>query len=156
MIFTLSLSPEEIKSSTTKLSVFLANTYTLYLKTQNYHWNIIDPYFSDLHILFEKQYTELAESVDEIAERIRTLGVRAPGTLAEFMQLKTLNEGKTDLNGQEMLSDLLGDYQIIIRDLRAYIKDIDSSSDEGTKDFLTSHLVAFEKQAWILQSHHKK
>lgn len=99
MSITTDLPTDESNISVEKLSILLANTYTLYLKTQNYHWNIVDPYFSDLHALFEKQYTELAENVDEIAERIRTLGAQAPGTFAEFLTLKTLDEAKTNLTG---------------------------------------------------------
>lgn len=147
------LPSNEIKASVEKLSILLANTYTLYLKTQNFHWNVVDPYFSDLHILFEKQYTELAENVDEIAERIRTLGVKSPGTFAEFLELKTLDEVKTNLNGQEMLRQLAQDHQAIIHDLRAYLKDLQDSSDEGTKDFFITRLKAHEKISWIIQSH---
>lgn len=155
MSINLDLHTDEITASVKKLSVLLANTYTLYLKTQNYHWNVIDPSFSDLHALFEQQYIELASSVDEIAERIRTLGVKAPGSFTEFLELKTLNEAKVNINGQQMLADLLNDHQTIIHDLRTYIKDIDSGSDEGTKDFFTTRLRTHEKTSWIIQSHLK-
>jgi starvation-inducible DNA-binding protein len=153
MSITTDLPTDESNISVEKLSILLANTYTLYLKTQNYHWNVVDPYFSDLHALFEKQYTELAESVDEIAERIRTLGAHAPGTFAEFLTLKTLDEAKTNLTGQEMLKHLSNDHQAIIHDLRVYIKELQDSSDEGTKDFFIGRLKAHEKLSWIIQSH---
>lgn len=153
MSVTIDLPNDETKVSAEKLSILLANTYTVYLKTQNYHWNVIDSHFRDLHLLFEAQYTELAESVDEIAERIRTLGVRAPGTFAEFQRLKSLEEAGSNLNGQDMLKDLSSDHKIIIHDLRTYIKDLDDSSDEGTKDFFIGRLKAHEKLSWIIQSH---
>ena len=147
------LPANEVTASVKKLSTLLADTYTLYLKTQNFHWNVVDPYFSDLHTLFEKQYTELAESVDEIAERIRTLGVKSPGTFAEFLELKTLDEAKANLSGQEMLRQLSQDHQSIIHALRTYLKGLQDSSDEGTKDFFINRLKAHEKLSWIIQSH---
>lgn len=153
MSITIDLPNDEIKLSVQKLSILLADTYTLYLKTQNYHWNVVDPYFSDLHLLFEKQYIELAESVDEIAERIRTLGAKSPGTFAEFLQLKTLEEAKANLNGQEMLKNLSSDHQALIHNLRTYIKDLQDSLDEGTKDFFIARLKAHEKLSWIIRSH---
>lgn len=137
-----------------QLALILADTYVLYVKTQNFHWNLIDPRFFSLHELFEKQYEELAEAVDEIAERIRMLGEQAPGTLRQFLDMASLDESSSqDLNGDEMLQELMRDHESVIRHIREQIDYSSQLGDEGTADLLIQRLRAHEKAAWMLRSH---
>ena len=112
------------------LARLLADSYTLYLKTHNYHWNVTGPNFSSLHLLFETQYTELALAVDTIAERIRSLGVRAPGSYAEFGKLTQIREDETLPRAKEMIRGLLGDHETIARSARALFPIVDAAEDE--------------------------
>lgn len=134
------------------LSVLLANTYIVYVKTQNFHWNVEDPRFYSLHQFFENQYEELAEAVDGAAERIRMLKERAPASLKEFLQLTTLQEVDHELTADEMIQKLLQDHESIISWLRPVIESATQLGDEGTADFLIQRLRAHEKTAWMLRS----
>ena len=138
------------------LSRVLANTYLLYLKTQNFHWNLVDPRFFSLHLLFEKQYEELAEAVDTIAERIRMVGGRAPGTMKQFLDLASLEEAEGEFSGDEMLSQLAEDHTELANRCRASIEDVSQLGDEGSTDLLIDLLRAHEKNAWMLRSHLEK
>jgi starvation-inducible DNA-binding protein len=135
------------------LSKALANTYILLAKTQNFHWNVVDPRFHSLHELFQQQYEALFEAADEIAERIRMLGFKSPGSLREFLDLGTLDEAETNLSGDDMLSELLIDHELIIKDLREQIKEVIDLGDEGTGDMLIDRLRFHEKTAWMLHGH---
>jgi starvation-inducible DNA-binding protein len=136
------------------LNTALADEYVLYTKTRNYHWNVVGPRFNDLHKFFEAQYEELDGIVDEVAERARSLGGNALGTLAELAKSARLKEepGKyPDADG--MLSRLLADHESVIRELRADLQTaIDKHADAGTSDFLTGLMEKHEKMAWMLRA----
>ncbi len=126
-----------------KLEITLADTYALYLKTQNYHWHVKGPQFKSLHELFEMQYKELALAVDEIAERLLILGHRAPATFHEFNQLKTLKDGDSSINANQMVIELAQDHSILVKDLNQAIKIAQDNADEGTVTLLSdSHCCA--------------
>lgn len=135
------------------LSQALANTYLLLVKSQNFHWNVVDPRFHSLHEFFQEQYEALFEAVDEIAERIRMLGLKSPGSLREFLDLGNLDEADTNLTGDEMLSELLADHETVIKALREMIEEAVEFGDEGTGDMLIDRLRFHEKTAWMLRSH---
>lgn len=136
------------------LSKVLADQYILYTKTRNYHWNVTGEDFSEYHKLFADQYDALDEDIDEVAERIRTLGGKTPATLSEFKRLARLKEhsGKYP-KASAMIANLLADHEAVIQNLR---KDIDACDDkyedDGTEDFLTQLLQKHEKTAWMLRS----
>ena len=135
------------------LAETLSNTYILYIKTQNYHWNLIDPRFHFLHKMFEEQYEELAEQVDLIAERIRTLGSKTPASMHEFLEIGTLSESEGDLTGNQMIEALLIDHEKIAGNLRGRIDSTVELGDQGTADMLIQLLKSHEKTAWMLRSH---
>jgi starvation-inducible DNA-binding protein len=130
----------------------LADTYTLYLKTHNYHWNVTGPMFNTLHQMFETQYTELATAVDEIAERIRALGYPAPGSYAEFARLTTLTEGQAGTAAEEMIRQLSKDQEAVVRTARSVFPLVEEAHDEPTADLLTQRMQIHEKTAWMLRS----
>lgn len=137
----------------TALAKILANTYILYIKTQNFHWNVVDPRFRSLHLLFESQYNDLAAALDDLAERIRMIGQRAPGSMREFLALTDLKEEYDELDGDEMLVALLNDHERIIDSLRHATTVSQEAHDEGTADLLINRLRSHEKMAWMLRSH---
>lgn len=140
-------------SVTDSLQVVLANTYLLYLKTQNYHWNVAGgSFFIGLHELFEKQYNELAEAVDVIAERIRQLGPKVPATFADFAKAAELKEGDANKTSQQMLADLAADQDKIIQVLKNAWDVADKSQDEVTADMLIERMEAHSKAAWFYKS----
>ncbi|WP_428245951.1 Dps family protein [Ferrovibrio sp.] len=134
------------------LSRLLADTYTLYLKTHNYHWNVTGPMFQTLHLMFETHYNELALAVDAIAERIRALGVAAPGTYAKFVKLSSIKEVETIPAATDMIKDLVKGHEAVARTARAVFPVADKASDEPTADLLTQRLQVHEKTAWMLRS----
>ena len=134
----------------------LADSFVLYVKLQGCHWNVVDERFHALHALFQEQYAELAEAIDEIAERIRILGEVAPATLREFLDLTQLSEGVSSSSGQEMLEELLKDHELLINSIKDWVTRAQELGDEGTADLLVGRLRAHEKAAWILKSHLKK
>ncbi|RJG08177.1 DNA starvation/stationary phase protection protein [Noviherbaspirillum cavernae] len=134
------------------LSRLLADTYTLYLKTHNFHWNVTGPMFQTLHLMFETQYTELAAAVDLIAERIRALGSPAPGTYAEFARLSSIKEPSGVPPAKEMIQQLVQDQEAVVRTARSMFKAVDAASDEPTADLLTQRMQVHEKTAWMLRS----
>ena len=133
------------------LNALLADEYVLYTKTRNYHWNVVGPQFNDLHRFFETQYAELDEIVDEVAERARTLGGRAEGTLAEFLKSARLKEYPGDYpDAGMMLANLAADHESIIRQMRADLEVCaEKYRDLGTSDFLTGLMEKHEKMAWM-------
>ncbi len=133
-----------------KLVVLLADSYALYLKTQNYHWHVIGPLFGALHALFESQYRELAEAVDQVAERIRVLGHLAPATFSDYQRLKTIQDGHSDANANEMLTDLVHDHTALLHDLKQALQLASHDSDEGTVALLSERIAAHEKMRWML------
>jgi starvation-inducible DNA-binding protein len=134
------------------LSKVLADTYTLYLKTHNYHWNVTGPMFQTLHVMFEGQYNELALAVDSIAERIRALGVKAPATYAEFLKLSSIKETHGDLSANQMIAELVSGQEAVTRTARAMFAIVDECHDEPTADLLTQRMQSHEKTAWMLRS----
>ena len=134
------------------LSRLLADSYTLYLKTHNYHWNVTGPQFNTLHRMFEEQYTELAAAVDEIAERIRALGVRAPGSYREYAALTRIEEGDGEESAEEMIRQLAMGQETVVRTAREAFPTADEANDEPTADLLTQRMQIHEKNAWMLRS----
>lgn len=135
-----------------KLSITLADTYALYLKTQNYHWHVKGPQFKSLHELFEMQYQELAEAVDTIAERIIIKGDFAPATFKEFEQLKRIKDGDSTLSANQMVKELAHDHETLVADLNHSLKLANDQQDEGTATLLGDRIVAHEKARWMLAS----
>mgnify|MGYP001563122260 FL=1 len=134
------------------LSRLLADSYTLYLKTPNYHWNVTGPQFNTRPQMFEGQYTELAAAVDEIAERIRALGVRAPGSYSAYSELTRIEEGSGEESADEMIRQLAVGQETIVRTARDAFPAADKASDEPTADLLTQRMQIHEKNAWMLRS----
>ena len=134
------------------LSRLLADTYTLYLKTHNFHWNVTGPMFSTLHLMFETQYNELALAVDLIAERIRALGVAAPGTYGEFIKLSSIKETDGVPNAQQMIKLLLEGHEAVVRTARSVFPIVDEVHDEPSADLLTQRMQIHEKTGWMLRS----
>ncbi|PWU20996.1 MAG: DNA starvation/stationary phase protection protein [Bdellovibrio sp.] len=134
------------------LAQILADTYTLYLKAHNFHWNVRGPMFQTLHQMFERQYQELALAVDTIAERIRALGYSAPGSYREFGQLTTMKESIGMTSARDMIQALLDGNEIIGRTCRQMFPIADRASDEATADLLTERMEYHEKTAWMLRS----
>jgi starvation-inducible DNA-binding protein len=134
------------------LSALLADTYTLYLKTHNFHWNVTGPMFNTLHLMFEAQYTELSTAVDSIAERIRSLGERAPGSYAEFGKLTSIEEATGTSDAKSMIKQLVEGNEAVVKTARGIFDTADSAGDEATTDLLTQRLQTHEKAAWMLRS----
>ena len=134
------------------LSRLLADSYTLYLKTHNYHWNVVGPMFNTLHLMFEDQYNELALAVDLIAERIRTLGVPAPGSYREFSELSSVTEDTDAPDATEMIRRLVEGHETVVRTARSVFPAVEAASDEPTADLLTQRMQTHEKAAWMLRS----
>jgi starvation-inducible DNA-binding protein len=134
------------------LSRLLADSYTLYLKTHNYHWNVTGPMFQTLHLMFETQYNELAMAVDEIAERIRALGALAPGTYREFVELSSITEDEDRPQATEMIRRLVKGQEAVARTARSIFPAVQKASDEPTADLLTQRMQVHEKTAWMLRS----
>lgn len=135
------------------LSTLLASSYTLYLKTHNYHWNVTGPMFTTLHTLFETQYTELALAVDDIAERIRALGAFAPGSYSAFAKLSTVNEETSRPKAKEMIRILVSDQEAVTSSARRVIEAAEAANDQASADLATRRLDVHEKNAWMLRSH---
>jgi len=134
------------------LSHLLADTYTLYLKTHNYHWNVTGPMFNTLHLMFETQYTELALAVDLIAERIRALGYPAPGSYAQYAKLSSIKESEKVPAAEDMIADLVKGQEAVVRTARKVFPLAEKSNDEPTADLLTQRMNTHEKTAWMLRA----
>jgi starvation-inducible DNA-binding protein len=134
------------------LSRLLADSYTLYLKTHNYHWNVTGPMFQTLHLMFETQYTELALAVDLVAERIRALGFPAPASYREFSKLTSITEDEDKPDANEMIRRLVAGQEAVTRTARSIFPVVDKANDEPTADLLTQRMQIHEKNAWMLRS----
>jgi starvation-inducible DNA-binding protein len=134
------------------LGRLLADSYTLYLKTHNYHWNVTGPMFQTLHLMFETQYNELALAVDLIAERIRSLGVPAPGSYHQFAALSSIPEEDDQPAAEEMIRRLVAGQEAVARTARSVFPVVEQAHDEATADLLTQRLQVHEKTAWMLRS----
>lgn len=134
------------------LSHLLADTFSLYLKTHNFHWNVTGPQFNSLHLMFETQYNELWLAVDAIAERIRALGSPAPGSYTAYARLSSIPEAKGALSADEMIRQLVEGQEAVVRTARSIFPAVDSAHDEPTADLLTQRMQVHEKTAWMLRS----
>ncbi|MCC7440047.1 MAG: DNA starvation/stationary phase protection protein [Bdellovibrionales bacterium] len=142
----------ERKAIAEGLSKLLGDSYTLYLKTHYYHWNVIGPMFQTLHLMFETHYNELALAVDAIAERIRALGHTAPGTYGEFARLSTIQEDTSVPAAKDMIRNLVKGHESVVRTARSVFPAAEKGSDEATADLLTQRIQLHEKTAWMLRS----
>lgn len=143
---------EERKKIADGLSHLLADTYTLYLKTHQFHWNVTGPLFQTLHLMFETQYTELALAVDEIAERIRALGFPAPGSYSEFGRLSSIKHEPGVHSAGEMIQLLIQGQEAVVRTARSLFSVVEENQDAPTLDLLTKRMEIHEKTAWMLRS----
>ena len=134
------------------LSRVLADTYTLYLKTHNFHWNVTGPMFQTLHLMFEQQYNELALAVDAVAERIRALGLPAPGTYKQFSALSTIREEDGVPKAEVMIRLLVDGHEAVARTSRSVFTTAEQANDQPTCDLLTQRMQIHEKTAWMLRS----
>jgi starvation-inducible DNA-binding protein len=135
------------------LGRLLADSYTLYLKTHNYHWNVTGPMFTTLHTLFETHYTELALAVDEIAERIRALGAPAPASYSQFMELATIKEDTGQPSAKDMIRNLVADQKTVTASARKLVQAAEAAGDEASVDLGVRRIQLHEKNAWMLGSH---
>ena len=147
------IEEQDRKNIAEGLSRLLADSYTLYLKTHNYHWNVKGPLFNTLHQMFEVQYSELALAVDEIAERIRALGEPAPGSYKAYAQLTSIEEEDSVPEAEQMIRQLLKGQEAVVRTARSVIGAAEAANDEPTADLLTQRMQVHEKNAWMLRSH---
>lgn len=152
MNINIGISEQDRQNIADGLAKVLADSYTLYLKTHNYHWNVTGPMFNTLHLMFEGQYTELATAVDEIAERIRALGIAAPGSYKAFAQLTEIEEEEGIPNADEMIQQLVIGQETVVRTARSILPVVDAANDEPTADLLIQRMQIHEKNAWMLRS----
>jgi starvation-inducible DNA-binding protein len=146
------VADKDVQRVADALSNVLADTFIVYLKTHNFHWNVTGPMFHTLHQMFEEQYNELWLAVDAIAERIRSLGFIAPGSYGEFAKLTYLQEAPVARNATEMIAELLRDHETTARTVRSTLAVARTAVDAPTEDLLTQRLAAHEKAAWMLRS----
>ncbi|MCB1173777.1 MAG: DNA starvation/stationary phase protection protein [Leptospiraceae bacterium] len=152
MEMNIGINSEDRKKIVGGLNHFLADTYTLYLKTHGYHWNVTGPMFDTLHTMFMTQYTELWNAIDEIAERIRALGEYAPAGYAEFAKLTSIAEDKGVPKAKEMLRNLVEANETVIRTARETFPAAETAGDQVTMDLLTQRLQIHEKTTWMMRS----
>ena len=152
MDINIGMTPEQRQEIANQLSALLADSYSLYLKTHNYHWNVTGPLFNTLHTMFEAQYTELATAVDDIAERSRALGIKAPGSYSAFTALTSISEATGGESAEQMIRALVEGQETVARTARAAFPAADSADDEPTADLLTQRMQIHEKNAWMLRS----
>jgi starvation-inducible DNA-binding protein len=146
------ISEPEREQIVAGLSRLLADTYTLYLKTHNFHWNVTGPMFNTLHLMFMAQYTEMWTSVDLVAERIRSLGAPAPGSYEEFAKLTSIANTDGVPAAMEMVRQLVQGHEAVIRTARSVFPVVEKAGDEASADLLTQRLQVHEKTAWMLRS----
>ncbi len=140
------------KAIATGLAALMADTYTLYLKTHNFHWNVTGPMFETLHLMFERHYNELWVAVDVIAERIRTLGFPTPGTYTEFSQLSSIKDTRGVPVAEDMVRALVEGHETVSRTARKLVPAVEKADDQATLDLLTQRMQSHEKTAWMLRS----
>lgn len=146
------ISEKDRKAVAKGLSHLLADSYTLYLKTHYFHWNVTGPMFNTLHLMFEAQYNELALAVDLIAERIRALDFYAPGTYREFTKLSSIAESDNVPKANDMIAELVAGHEAVCRTARKVFPAVEKAADEASADLLTQRLQLHEKTAWMLRS----
>ncbi|KPC54623.1 Dps family protein [Amantichitinum ursilacus] len=148
----LGISEQDRKAIADGLSRLLADTYTLYLQTHNFHWNVTGPMFNTLHVMFETQYNELALATDLIAERIRALGFPAPGTYSKFAALTRVEDVEGIPEATEMIRILLKGQETVVTTARGLLDKVGEVNDQATDDLLTQRLQIHEKTAWMLRA----
>ena len=146
------IADEDRKNIADGLSHLLADTFTLYLKTHNYHWNVTGPMFNTLHLMFMEQYTEMWGAVDAIAERIRALGYPAPGSYSAFARLSSIADELESPNALAMVANLVKGHEAVVRTARRVFEIADKAGDQPTADVATQRLQIHEKTAWMLRS----
>ena len=146
------IAPDKREALSSELSKLLADSYTLYLKTHNFHWNVTGPMFQTLHLMFEQQYNELALAVDLIAERIRALGVYAPASYAAYGRLSSVPDTDGVPKALEMVKMLVEAHETVIRTARGVVTAAEDAGDQATADLGTQRLQLHEKTAWMLRS----
>ena len=152
MTLDIAISADDRSKITEALNLLLADTYTLYLKTHNFHWNVTGPMFQTLHLMFEEQYNELWLATDEIAERIRALGAFAPGSYGAYSKLTTISDTDGVPQATEMIRQLLVGHEAVIKTARKAFPAVEAASDEVSTDLLVQRLAVHEKTAWMLRS----
>jgi starvation-inducible DNA-binding protein len=152
MAIDIGIKEKDRKAIAQGLSRLLADSYTLYLKTHNFHWNVTGPMFNTLHLMFEQQYTELATAVDLIAERIRALGLPAPGSYAAYGKLTSIKEETGVPDAETMIAQLVSGQEAVVRTAREVFPLAEKAGDEPTADLLTQRMQLHEKNAWMLRS----
>lgn len=145
--------PKDKQSAVKALEHLLADSYTLYLKTHSYHWNVKGPMFTTLHTLFETQYTELALAVDEIAERIRALGAPAPGSYSQFQELASVKEDRGVPAAEQMIRNLVADHEALAAAARKLVRAGEEVGDDASVDLGVRRIDVHDKNAWMLRSH---
>lgn len=146
------LKSADLKEINTGLAQAVAETFTLYVKTQGYHWNVVGPRFHSLHEMFEEQYVELRAAADELAERMRALGAVAPGSFKEFQELASIKDYEPADDADAMVKNLADDHEALARVLRPLVDVADEAGDAATSDLITARLAAHEKTAWMLRA----
>lgn len=146
------MTDSQRKAITNGLSALLADSYMLYIKTHNFHWNVEGPMFNTLHVMFMDQYTELWNSLDLVAERIRSLGEYAPGSYRQFAKLTSIVESDKVPKAEKMIKELIEGHEIVIQTARKLLPAADDANDEVTCDLLTQRLQVHEKTSWMLRS----
>ncbi|MGA9637342.1 Dps family protein [Flavobacterium sp.] len=149
------ITKKDLEASIDRLTIVLADEMVLYVKTRKFHWNVSGNSFMELHKLFEAQYTELEHIIDEVAERISKLGGNAIGTMKEFVEHSNLKENPANIDQKAMIKELLADHEIVLKQLRDFIKVTDDTNDFGTADFMTALLQKHESQSWMLRKYEK-
>ncbi len=135
-----------------RLGVLFVDMYTVYLKTQSYHWHVTGPLFKPLHLLFEEQYKDLADALDRVAERIRMLGHQVPATFSEFQRLKTIQDGHSDASANQMLSELATDHTALIYQMKQLVVLAEKNDDIASVGLLSERIEAHEKMRWMLSA----
>lgn len=148
----LGISAADLDSINTGLAQALAETFTLFVKTQGYHWNVTGPTFHSLHEMFEEQYIDLREAADDLAERMRALGAAAPGSFTEFLKLATIKDSAPTAEANQMVKNLAADHESLARIIRPLVEVAEEAGDAATADLLTARLAAHEKHAWMLHA----
>ncbi|HTH94269.1 MAG TPA: Dps family protein [Rhodocyclaceae bacterium] len=152
MAIEIGIAEKDRKKIVAGLSKMLADSYILYLKTHNFHWNVTGPQFNSLHVMFMGQYTELWNALDPIAERIRALGFPAPGSYKKFAELSSIKEEEGSPSANEMIKQLIAGQESVVRTARAAFKLADAADDQPTADMLTQRMEVHEKNAWMLRA----
>lgn len=148
----LGISETDLKSVNQALATVLSDTFTLFVKTQGYHWNVTGPHFRSLHLLLEEQYIELHDAADLLAERMRALGATAPGSFAEFSELATVKDHVPTDDADTMVKNLVKDNETVIKIIRPLVDVAEDAKDTATADLFNARLAAHEKAAWMLRS----